>query len=98
MKKLLTLIILIPCISIAQWNYGNTSKGRGVYANGKIDFREFEDFEFKLVKYKDVEDLKSQLLLVLSSRFSSKKMSSTIKKYHPNEIMKYYVELLNSFI
>ena len=52
MKKLLTLIILIPCISIAQWNYGNTSKGKGVYANGKIEFREFEDFEFKLVKYK----------------------------------------------
>ena len=55
MKKLLTLIILIPCISIAQWNYGNTSKGKGVYANGKIEFREFEDFEFKLVKYKDVD-------------------------------------------
>ena len=55
MKKLLTLIILIPCISLAQWNYGNTSKGKGVYANGKIEFREFEDFEFKLVKYKDVD-------------------------------------------
>ena len=55
MKKLLTLVILIPCISIAQWNYGNTSKVRGVYANGKIEFREFNDFEFKIVKYKDLD-------------------------------------------
>ena len=55
MKKLLTLIILIPCISIAQWNYGNTSKARGVYANGKIEFREFNDFEFKIVKYKNLD-------------------------------------------
>ena len=55
MKKLLTLVILIPCISIAQWNYGNTSKVRGVYANGKIEFREFNDFEFKIVKYKNLD-------------------------------------------
>ena len=45
MKKLLTLVILIPCISIAQWNYGNTLKGRGIYANGEIELREFNDFE-----------------------------------------------------
>ena len=50
-----------------------------------------------LVKYMDVDDLKNQLLSVLSNKFSIKEMSSTIEKYHPNEIMKYYVELLNSF-
>ena len=55
MKKLLTLIILIPFITIAQWNYGNTSKKRGVYANGKIEFREINDFEFKLIKYRNLD-------------------------------------------
>ena len=55
MKKLLTLFLLIPFITIAQWNFGNTSKKRGVYANGKIEFREINDFEFKLIKYRNLD-------------------------------------------
>ena len=55
MKKLLILFVSIPFLTIAQWNYGDTSKGRGVYTNGKIEFRESNDFEFKLIKFRNLD-------------------------------------------
>lgn len=51
-----------------------------------------------LAKYKDSEDLKVQLLNVLSHKFSIREMNFTMKKFNPDEISKSYERLLNLFI
>ena len=44
---------MIPFLAFAQWNYGNLNSEIGSYAAGNIDFWEFDDFEFKLIKSKN---------------------------------------------
>ena len=51
-----------------------------------------------LVSYKDLNDLKKKLSTVMLNKFDIKKMGFTVNRYRPNEIMKYYEKLLNSFI
>ena len=50
-----------------------------------------------LVEYKNIDDLKNKLLLVLSTKFNINKMNRTVKKYYPEEIIQKYDRLLNSF-
>ena len=50
-----------------------------------------------LVKYKDIDHLKTQISKVLLNKFCIKQMTSSTDKYHPNKILEHYESLLNSF-
>jgi glycosyltransferase involved in cell wall biosynthesis len=51
-----------------------------------------------LVKYRNVEDLQNKLLVTIKKKFSTQKMSLTVKKYKSSNIIKLYDKLLNFFV
>jgi hypothetical protein len=65
MKKLLVLFILIPSLTLAQWNYNNVSSGTSRYATGEINF--IGKDEFKLIKSRSLD-----LIFSISSDYFKK--------------------------
>ena len=47
-----------------------------------------------LVKYKNIEDLKKKLSLVILSKFNINQMNITVKKHYPKEIIQKYENLI----